>query len=102
MSGLIKFAVPIAILSVSTLTTSAGAWERHTTTVGPHGKTVTTHARGSCSGNGCKTTRHVHVGNGKEFQRVGTVNCHHNECVGKIRITGPNGVTVTRTIRVQQ
>lgn len=102
MPGLIRLTAPIVILSVSALTTSAGAWERHTKTVGPHGKTVTTHTHGSCSGNKCTSTRHVHVSNGKDLQRVGTVNCNHNECVGKIRITGPDGVTVTRTIRVRR
>ena len=103
MSVLVKSALPIVILSVSMLPiSSAGAWERHTKTVGPHGKTVTTDARGSCTGGNCRSVRHAHVSDGKDLQRAGTVNCHKDTCVGKIRITGPDGVTVTRIIRVQE
>ena len=103
MSVLVKSTLPIVFLSISTLTmSSAGGWERHTKTVGPNGKTVTTDARGSCAGGSCTSIRHVHVSNGKGLQRAGTVNCHQDICVGKIKITGPDCVTVTRIIRVQE
>ena len=103
MPLLIRTALPVAALAVTVLSaTGASAWDRHSTVTGPHGKTISSHASGSCHGDECKGTQVLVGPNGKRLVRTGTTHCHADKCVSTVRITGPEGKTVTRTIKVDR
>ena len=103
MLTLTKSALSVAVLSATVFAaTGAGAWDRHTSVTGPDGKTVSSHASGSCHDNECRSKQVVVGPNGRTLVRRGIARCHGDECEGTVRVTGPEGRTVTRRIKVER
>ena len=98
MSKLIQTVLSVSLLTAAAFaTTSAGAWERSSSTTGPYGGTVSSYGSGSCSGGTCSSSQSVTGPYGRSATRTGSTSCSGGSCSGTATYTGRYGRTVTRS-----
>lgn len=98
MSKMIKTALFPAILAMAVASaTSANAWERHSSTTGPYGGTVSSQGSGHCAGGSCSSSQAYTGRYGNTVTRSGSTTCAGGVCNGTATYKGPAGNTVTRT-----
>lgn len=98
MSKFIRTALSVGLLTATAFAaTSAGAWERSSSTTGPYGGTVSSHGSGSCSGGTCSSSQSVTGRYGRSATRSGSTSCSGGSCSGTATYIGRYGLTVTRS-----
>lgn len=91
---MLKIALAAILLSVP-----AAAWDRHTETTGPNGRTVTTDASGTCAEGSCSRDAVKTGPNGKTVSTDGSITCANGACERDVVKTGPEGGVYSKEVR---